>query len=161
MFVLNQDDEAQAKPSKTAKKPPTTKVNGNASPTKNKTAGGKVLRNKTRRAAEEDTVQSTSARIAEHQRELHNRLLTEGLAKYSEGAGGTGGKEGKGWKRFQSYKGEGALPKEVENLKVSYHFVFGLTMVLIAMFPSLLDIRGQKSTNDRPSCSRLCSCFPY
>ncbi|KAI0080592.1 FACT complex subunit SPT16 [Panus rudis PR-1116 ss-1] len=116
MFFLNQEDEEASKPSK---KPPTTKIgaNGNASPLKNKTAGGKVLRNKTRSAAHEE-VANTVAKIAEHQRELHEKLQQEGLARFSGGGGGTSGKEGKGWKRFQSYKGEAALPREVENLRI-------------------------------------------
>lgn len=118
LFFLNQD-EAEGQPSKApAKKAPTAKANGNASPTKHKTAGGKVLRNKTRSAAQEDSVQSMSAKIAEHQRELHGRLHQEGLVRFSESGGGLGGKEGKGWKRFQSYKGEAGLPREVETLRV-------------------------------------------
>lgn len=120
MFFLNQD-EGEGQSSKAPKKPPVAKagVNGNASPAKNKMAGGKVLRNKTRSAAHEELAQSMAAKIAEHQRELHAKLHQEGLARFSEGGGGTGGKEGKGWKRFQSYKGEAALPREVENLRVS------------------------------------------
>ncbi len=120
MFFLNQDEEEEVKATKPSKKAPTTRVgaNGNASPAKNKMAGGKVLRNKTRGAANEEITQSTAAKIAEHQRELHERLQTEGMAKYSEGGGGAGGKEGRGWKRFQSYKGEAALPREVENMRV-------------------------------------------
>ncbi|CCM03865.1 uncharacterized protein FIBRA_06015 [Fibroporia radiculosa] len=119
MFFLNQEVNGEAKQSGApAKKPPVTKVNGNASPTKNKMAGGKVLRNKTRSAAQEEMNQSTATKIAEHQRELHGRLQTNGLARYSESGGGTGRNEGKGWKRFQSYKGEAALPKEAENLRI-------------------------------------------
>ena len=93
-------------------------ANGNPSPLKNKTAGGKVLRNKTRNAGQEETTQSTATRIAEHQKELHAQLHKNGLAKYSEGGSGAGGKEGQGWKKFQSYKGELGLPKEVEGLRV-------------------------------------------
>jgi len=93
-------------------------ANGNTSPVKNKTAGGKVLRNKTRNAGQEEAAQST-AKIAEHQRELHAQLHKNGLAKYSESGSGAGGKEGQGWKKFQSYKGELGLPKEVEGLRVS------------------------------------------
>ena len=101
---------------------PTKKgANGNPSPLKNKTAGGKVLRNKTRNAGQEVTAQST-AKIAEHQRELHAQLHKSGLAKYSESGSGAGGKEGQGWKKFQSYKGELGLPKEVEGLRVSIVF---------------------------------------
>jgi nucleosome binding factor SPN SPT16 subunit len=93
-------------------------ANGNISPTKNKTVGGKVLRNKTRSAAQDELLQSVAAKMAEHQRELHTRLQEEGKAKYSEEGGGSEGKEGKDWKKFQSYKGEGGLPKEVESLRV-------------------------------------------
>jgi hypothetical protein len=32
------------------------------------------------------------------------------------------GKEGKGWKKFQSYKGDGALPSEVDKLRVGFPF---------------------------------------
>ncbi|KAH9946256.1 FACT complex subunit SPT16 [Epithele typhae] len=118
MFFLSQaEDEAQSSKAP-SKKAPMTKANGNVSPAKNKTAGGKVLRNKTRSAAQEELVQSMAAKIADHQRELHTRLHEEGLSRFSEGGGGTGGKEGKGWKRFQSYKGEAALPREVENLRI-------------------------------------------
>ncbi len=121
MFFLNQDDGEAQSSKAPAKKAPTAKagLNGNASPAKNKTAGGKVLRNKTRSAAQDELVQSMATKIAEHQRELHARLHQEGLARFSEGGGGTGGKEGKGWKRFQSYKGEAALPREVEDLRVT------------------------------------------
>ena len=63
-------------------------------------------------------MQSTSAKIAEHQKELHYELQEQGLAKYSEEADGANGKEGKSWKKFQSYKGEVGLPKEVEALRV-------------------------------------------
>ena len=38
--------------------------------------------------------------------------------RYSEEAGGTGGKEGKGGKKFLSYKGEGVLRQEAESLRV-------------------------------------------
>ncbi|KAH9842336.1 FACT complex subunit SPT16 [Rhodofomes roseus] len=120
MFFLNQDDEDDVKsaPAPAKKKAPATKANGNASPAKNKMAGGKVLRNKTRGAAQEEAIQTAAAKIAEHQRELHQRLQGDGLTKYSEGGGGTGRNEGKGWKRFQSYKGEAALPKEAESLRI-------------------------------------------
>ncbi|KAH9951270.1 FACT complex subunit SPT16 [Amylocystis lapponica] len=121
LFFADSEPKADARQSGApTKKAPTAKngTNGNPSPVKNKTAGGKVLRNKTRSAAQEELLQSTTAKITEHQRDLHSRLLTEGLAKYSEGEGGTGGKEGKGWKRFQSYKGEAALPKETESLRI-------------------------------------------
>ena len=119
LFFLNQEDGgAEAQSSKTPKKPPTTKIANGSSPTKNKIVGGKMLRNKTRSSAQEELVQTTAAKIAEHQKELHSRLQAEGIAKYSEGGGGTASKEGKSWKRFQSYKGEAGLPREAESLRV-------------------------------------------
>jgi nucleosome binding factor SPN SPT16 subunit len=113
LFYLTRDDSEEEK---VRQKPP-TKTNGNASPMKNKTAGGKVLRNKTRSAAQE-VAQSTSAKIADHQKELHHQLQEQGLARYSEEGDGANGKEGKSWKKFQSYKGEVGLPKEIEALRV-------------------------------------------
>lgn len=82
-----------------------------------------MLRNKTRSAAQEEGLQTTTARISDHQRELHDNLQSTGLQKYSEEGDGTGKNEGKQWKRFQSYKGEAALPREVEGLRVCFLFV--------------------------------------
>ena len=118
LFFLNTAEDEDEKPLKAAKAPPAKPVI-NGSPGKHKTVGGKVLRNKTRSAAQEEVLQTTAARIKEHQAELHSGLQAAGLAKYSEEGGGLNEKEGKGWKRFQSYKGEGALPKEAETLRVS------------------------------------------
>ena len=115
MFFLNQEiDEKE----KSERKPPTAKAAANGSPLKNKTAGGKVLRSKTRSAAQEELIQTTAHKIADHQHDLHGRLQTEGIEKYSESGVGAAGKEGKTWKRFQSYKGEAGLPREVEHLRV-------------------------------------------
>lgn len=98
----------------------------NGSPVKAKTVGGKVLRNQTRRAAQDEVHTTAASRLADHQRELHERLQGAGMEKYAEGGGGSGGKEGKGWKRFQSYKGEGALPTEVTRLRVCCSVPLGL-----------------------------------
>ena len=82
MFFLNQDeDEAPSKAS--AKKPPAAKSNGNASPAKNKMAGGKVLRNKTRGAAQEEAIQTAAAKIAEHQRNERVKKVYEQQLKIS------------------------------------------------------------------------------
>ncbi|ETW85685.1 hypothetical protein HETIRDRAFT_424855 [Heterobasidion irregulare TC 32-1] len=116
LFYITRDGGEEE--SKQAKKPAAKPTNGNPSPTKHKTAGGKVLRNKTRSAAQEEVLQSAATKIKEHQRELHQSLQAEGLEKYSEEGASGGGKEGKGWKRFQSYKGELGLPKEAESLRI-------------------------------------------
>lgn len=157
MFFLNPEAEAETKP---VKKAPAAKLaaNGNPSPVKNKTAGGKVLRNKTRSAAQEELIQSTAAKIAEHQRELHQRLQAEGLARFSEGGGGLAGKEGKTWKRFQSYKGEVGLPREVENMRVSCSGFFEQTVQLLTL---VSDLCRSKGSNNCTSNSRLRRTFPY
>ncbi|KAI6036867.1 FACT complex subunit SPT16 [Pisolithus microcarpus] len=118
LFYLNTAEDQVDDQAKSSKNPP-AKLPTNGTPGKNKTAGGKVLRNKTRSAAQEEVLQSTAAKIKEHQAELHAALQREGLAKYSENGVKHGEKEGKGWKRFQSYKGEGALPKEAEALRIA------------------------------------------
>ncbi|KNZ75316.1 FACT complex subunit SPT16 [Termitomyces sp. J132] len=114
LFFLTPESDEE-KPQKERKPPATSRMNG--SPQK-KTAGTKVLRNQTRRAVQDEVHTSAAARLTEHQRELHEKLQTEGIHRYVEGGGGSGGKEGKGWKRFQSYKGEAALPNEVDRLRI-------------------------------------------
>ena len=118
LFFLNSDEPPKESASKPSKKPPVKSLNGMGSPAKHKVAGDKVLRNKTRSAAQEDVIVTTAARIAEHQKELHNARQHDGLARFSQGGDGSRVNEGKGWKRFQSYKGEAGLPKEIENLRV-------------------------------------------
>lgn len=113
-FLTPESDEEKTQ--KERKPPTTSRMNG--SPQK-KTAGTKVLRNQTRRAVQDEVHTSAAARLSEHQRELHEKLQTEGIQRYMEGGGGSGGKEGKGWKKFQSYKGEAALPNEVDRMRVS------------------------------------------
>ncbi|KAJ7771766.1 FACT complex subunit SPT16 [Mycena metata] len=112
MFFLTPEN-ADDKPKK---KPPVIPRNKNGSPPK-KTVAGKVLRNQTRRTQDE-VHQTAAAKLAEHQRELHDQLQTAGLEKFSEEGEGKEGKEGKGWKKFQSYKGEGGLPGDVEKLRI-------------------------------------------
>jgi nucleosome binding factor SPN SPT16 subunit len=153
LFYLTREDSEEER---VAQKPP-TRPNGNASPMKNKTAGGKVLRNKTRGAAQEEAMQSTSAKIAEHQKELHQQLQEQGLARYSEEGDGANGKEGKSWKKFQSYKGEAGLPKEVEGLRVRRDF-FCQHRCSLRLCP---DFRGPQSPDGDFTCSWVCSAIPH
>ncbi|KAL1669350.1 FACT complex subunit-domain-containing protein [Schizophyllum commune] len=110
-FLTPEEDE---KPKKSERKPP-VQPKSNGTPLKSKTVAGKVLRNQRRAKQEED--QSHLQRFIEHQRELHQKVQNDGLERYSHGSGGKGG-EDKTWKKFQSYKGEMALPPEVERLRV-------------------------------------------
>jgi nucleosome binding factor SPN SPT16 subunit len=110
LFFLNNESEPEKKPARPAPVP-------KGSPVKHKTAGQKVLRGKAK-SGQDEAQQSASAKLAEHQRELHEVRQRDGLAKYSKEGGGGAGKEGKTWKRFQSYKGEAGLPPEIEDLRV-------------------------------------------
>jgi nucleosome binding factor SPN SPT16 subunit len=116
-----QDDDAKPKgkpdsPAKNKHKPASAKKN--ASPN-GKLVGSKVLRTKTRQQfLDNDTSASTLARITTHQRELHAQRLADGLDRFADDEGGDGGKERKTWKRFQCYKGEAGLPKEVDTMRV-------------------------------------------
>ncbi|TFK25049.1 FACT complex subunit SPT16 [Coprinopsis marcescibilis] len=113
LFFL--DSESDNQKAKTKKAPSAPKTNG--APAKAKAVGGKVLRNQ-RRAAQDEVHQTAATKMIEHQRDLHEKLQESGMEKFSEGRGGSDGKEGKSWKKFQSYKGEGALPQEVERLRI-------------------------------------------
>ncbi|KAF8163125.1 FACT complex subunit SPT16 [Crassisporium funariophilum] len=115
LFFLTPDSEEE-KPKKSNKKAPAPVANG--SPVKQKAVGGKVLRNQTRRAAQDEVHHTATSRLIDHQRELHANLQSQGLAKFAEDGVGASGKEGKGWKKFQSYKGDGALPTEVDKLRI-------------------------------------------
>jgi len=121
-FFFLTDDSEHEKPKKNGKKMPTAPT-ANGSPLKQKTIAGKVLRNQTRRAVQDEVHQTAAAKLIEHQRELHENLQAQGLAKFSENGVGSSGKEGKGWKKFQSYKGDGALPTEVDRLRVGLIFI--------------------------------------
>ena len=53
-----------------------------------------------------------------HQRELHQKKLSEGLDKYGEGTGNLNGTEEKKFKRFESYKRDSQLPTRIKDLIV-------------------------------------------
>ena len=83
LFFLTPQDEDDRKQARDAKASASKRAtNGNPSPTKSKTVGGKVFRNKTCSAAQEEVITSMVAKMAEHQKELHARLQDEGLSKY-------------------------------------------------------------------------------
>lgn len=114
-------------------KPETSKANGKTKPVakpepdvrSSKVSGGvvvgsKVLRGKTRQQLlDPDASKTVSAKIAEHQKELHTQRQEEGIARYAGEDGSAGEDRGKTWKRFTTYKGEAGLPRETESLRVS------------------------------------------
>ena len=126
LFFLNTEDDISKKSKPAARKDVLA-----GSPIKNKMAGNKVLRNKTRSAAQEQAANSAAVKLVTHQQELHEARQREGLAKYSEEGKGGAGKEGKSWKRFQSYKSESALPPEVQTLRVSCLLRHGPTILTV------------------------------
>jgi nucleosome binding factor SPN SPT16 subunit len=114
LFFIDQEEDEPKQKQKP--KPP------KASPQKtanNKVAGNKVLRTQTRSAGGAEVMQTTRTKIYPHQKELHAKRQAEGLARFENGAGGAAGGEEKTWKRFISYKGEAALPPEVNEPKVN------------------------------------------
>ncbi|KIO31093.1 hypothetical protein M407DRAFT_19971 [Tulasnella calospora MUT 4182] len=124
LFSFNDDEPAPKGKSKEngEAKPAKSKANG-ASPKKGELksvqAGSKVLRAKTRQQfMDPEASTSLSARITTHQKELHSQRQEEGIARFAGEDDRTGREDGKIFKRFQSYKGEAALPKEVESLRI-------------------------------------------
>jgi nucleosome binding factor SPN SPT16 subunit len=117
LFFLNAEEDVNPKSNGTSSKKPPVAPKG--SPLKNKVVGNKVLRGKTRSAAQQEAQNSASLKLIEHQRELHAIRQRDGLAKYAEEGTGGGGKEEKTWKRFQSYKGETGLPPDTESLRLN------------------------------------------
>ncbi|KAG9016211.1 FACT complex subunit spt16 [Tulasnella sp. JGI-2019a] len=98
---------------------PSKNKSGAAPELKGVKAGSKVLRAKTRgQHVDPEAVTSSLARIAAHQKELHTQRQEEGIARFAGEDSKDGREDGKGWKKFQSYKGDAALPKETESLRI-------------------------------------------
>lgn len=77
-----------------------------------------ILRSKFR--SEEQDEESREQKRKEHQKKLFAQKLAEGLAKFS-GQSGTDQDENKPkFRKFESYRSESKLPREVRDLKVKY-----------------------------------------
>lgn len=127
MFFFQDDEPPAPKESKSKSKASSDKSGAkvpSASAELNvKVAGSKVLRAKTRQQfLDPDAALSTSAKISEHQKELHAQRQEDGIARFAGEGGGELEERGKSWKRFVSYKGEAGLPKEAESVRVRYNF---------------------------------------
>ncbi|KAJ2793669.1 FACT complex subunit spt16, partial [Coemansia furcata] len=116
-FFFN-DDEAAAAGAKAdvkreAKVDPKRESNGGgARPSTRKSA---ILPSKFR--SEEKDDESTTRKRREHQKELLSRLLAEGRRRFA-GEEGDDGEETRVVKKFESYKRETTLPREVRNCKI-------------------------------------------
>lgn len=79
------------------------------------TPGGKVLRNKNRGAALDDTA---AEKMKVHQKELAKQKQEDGLARFAGEDGEGNASNEKVFKKFESYKRENLLPAKVADLKI-------------------------------------------
>ncbi|OBZ84460.1 FACT complex subunit spt16 [Choanephora cucurbitarum] len=75
-----------------------------------------ILRSKLRNEDQEE--ESREQRRKEHQKQLFAQKLAEGLAKFSESSGQDGGEKKPVFRKFESYRSEAKLPREVRSLKI-------------------------------------------
>lgn len=155
LFFLNDEPEVVER----KEKKPAANARANGSPAK-KTAGTKILRGQTRRAAQDEVHQTAAAKLLDHQKELHDKLQDEGLRRYSEDGVGTGVREGKTWKKFQSYKGEAALPQDVDRLRVRYNCCLSTAHMLTRFYRFTLTGRPRLSFCQSTALPCLCMSTP-
>jgi nucleosome binding factor SPN SPT16 subunit len=75
-----------------------------------------ILRSKLRNEDQEE--ESREQKRKEHQKQLFAQKLAEGLAKFSESSGQGNGEEKPVFRKFESYRSEAKLPREVRGLKI-------------------------------------------
>lgn len=105
------------------KKPKTngqSKANGK-SPAKPRAsaASAKVLNTKTRGGKREQVEQTTAEKIKANQLRLHAQRQADGLKKWENGGNANQGDKDKVVKRYESYRREEQLPRQVEDRRVS------------------------------------------
>lgn len=107
-FFFNEDEE-EAKPEKSKpKKDPRVGAVASSNITKTRLRGqGQQTQNEEKEAARR-----------EHQKELHGKKQSEGVAKYAEGHGNLNGTQEKKFKRFESYKRDSQFPSKVKELMI-------------------------------------------
>ncbi|KAL7416408.1 FACT complex subunit-domain-containing protein [Mrakia frigida] len=110
VFLLNGDEPEEKKP-KVKADPSPKKVSGHV-------VGSKVLRGKTRGEGRTDIDESAQVKMKEHQKELHHSRQERGLEKYNEDGENEGKNDEKKIKKFESYKREDQLPKEVARRRI-------------------------------------------
>ncbi|KAJ2854310.1 FACT complex subunit spt16 [Coemansia erecta] len=114
-FFFNDEDAAAAEkaPRKDSKREAKRESNGaDRKPATRKSA---ILPSKFR--SEEREEESGTRKRREHQKELLNRLLAEGRRRFA-GESGDNGEETREVKKFESYKRETALPREVRGQRI-------------------------------------------
>ncbi|PWY99374.1 putative SPT16-general chromatin factor [Testicularia cyperi] len=103
-FFKDEDEEEEAEDRRSPAKP-----DGKVTP------GGKVLRNKNRGAALDDTA---AEKMKAHQKELARQKQEDGLARFAGEDGEGNASNEKVFKKFESYKRENMLPAKVADLKI-------------------------------------------
>lgn len=108
IFFMNGEEEKKpkAKPAPSPKK-----VQGHV-------VGSKVLRGKTRGEARNEVDESAQARMKEHQKELHQGRQDRGMERFAAEGEKEEGAGKKVHKKFESYKREEQLPKEIARRRV-------------------------------------------
>jgi nucleosome binding factor SPN SPT16 subunit len=75
-----------------------------------------ILRSKLRNEDQEE--ESREHRRREHQKELFNKKIEEGLARFTSGGEGSNNEQQAVFRKFESYRSEARLPREVRQLKI-------------------------------------------
>ncbi|KAJ2461473.1 FACT complex subunit spt16 [Coemansia sp. RSA 2424] len=115
-FFFNDDEAApSAKPDAKRDAKADAKRDSNGAAARPSTRKSAILPSKFR--SEEKGDESTARKRREHQKELLSRLLAEGRRRFA-GEEGDDGEETRVVKKFESYKRETALPREVRNCKI-------------------------------------------
>ncbi|KAJ1918246.1 FACT complex subunit spt16 [Mycoemilia scoparia] len=93
-----------------------TRASGAGGKSKPATRQSVVLASKFRSEERDDDSNEKKRKL--HQKELAERIQQEGLQKFSHGSANKGNSEEQTIKKFESYKRETALPKEVSNCRI-------------------------------------------
>ncbi|KAG2196503.1 hypothetical protein INT47_012797 [Mucor saturninus] len=114
-FFDDEDDKADGESDKQKSKASTSSI---ATTVKRESAMAKsaILRSKLRNEDQEE--ESREQRRRDHQKQLFAQKLQEGLAKFSETSGNGDGEAKAVFRKFESYRSESKIPREVRDLKI-------------------------------------------
>jgi nucleosome binding factor SPN SPT16 subunit len=118
------ESEEEVKPQKKEKKdnkPSSSKANGKDSSGKSRPSGPVGGARMTRGQRQSGPAEQTSTeKIKPHQDKLHAQRQSDGLKRFQKGGKGKNGQEEKQIKKYESYRREEQLPKQVEDRRVSF-----------------------------------------
>lgn len=113
-----------------------------------------MLPTKTRGGQRDQVEQTTGEKIKANQQRLHAQRQADGLKKWENGDGGNANGKDKAIKRFESYRREEQLPRDVEQRRVSCINGFGGSC-------SSADLRRRAEADGPHSNLRLDRTIPY